>query len=808
SKDVLAINVDEEHTRVAYPVSNELLRLPPLDVASNSGAECHPTVFIGIGGTGSVVLRSLRARLCERFGNVDDIPSLQMLLFDTDASALHDAARGERSTALRSSQLVPLTLRQPQEYRSDASSLLEWLNRRWLFNIPRSLTTEGIRPLGRLALVDHFEAIANVLHHALTSVIAEESLASSSSSTGLHFVKAPPRIFVVASMAGGVGSGLVLDFGYLIRTMLEELHISDEQLHGVLVHSTSRRTNQRDLSLANSLSLLTELHHYSSPAGYPGEPACKLPPRVGNSAPFRHTYVTHLGDELNEEEFASGAARIGEYLYQNSVTSAAAFFAHNRDSSKTPTSQPRKSMTDMVRTFGLAQVVGTNDAIVGEEANSLCQSLVARWAGRLSGPAPPGSPQTIDPEIENLARKFANGMDLRFDKLLTWVNGIVERKLVDSPEAYFRRQIDVALAQGHSTDPTSKIETAKNAVKCELVGQSEGGSSLQSSIQAKVAHVTTTKRQTLRDWFFILVDAPKSRVRGAQDAVRWYKGLLAELESQVQQATIPLERVTDLTTIDEEQVVLQYAMTELQRITLDAVLQLIRGLKAEVLLCEDQLREFSRRILHLGNEFDNSRLAPAEVDKELIRSLREHHLELTKQLDRELTPALVRKHMSLSDLLTANSDVWTNLVSTMRTTAQRLAGNVIKRMQVSKVIQGGVKRSGEHNDSAADTVRSAMPLLLECGGEFRYLLVAPECATDWPANWSQQFEEAAGGSVSMIAGTEDSLVVCCESQRVPLQNVVAHLVGTRNDLAKVAGRLHTRIDVEWPSLERWLSNKD
>lgn len=196
------------------------------------------------------------------------------------------------------------------------------------------------------------------------------------------------------------------------------------------------------------------------------------------------------------------------------------------------------------------------------------------------------------------------------------------------------------------------------------------------------------------------------------------------------------------------------------------------------------------------------------MDKELIRSLREHHLELTKQLDRELTPALVRKHMSLSDLLTANSDVWTNLVSTMRTTAQRLAGNVIKRMQVLKVIQGGVKRSGEHNDSAADTVRSAMPLLLECGGEFRYLLVAPECATDWPANWSQQFEEAAGGSVSMIAGTEDSLVVCCESQRVPLQNVVAHLVGTRNDLAKVAGRLHTRIDVEWPSLERWLSNKD
>ena len=42
--------------------------------------------------------------------------------------------------------------------------------------------------------------------------------------------------------------------------------------------------------------------------------------------------------------------------------------------------------------------------------------------------------------------------------------------------------------------------------------------------------------------------------------------------------------------------------------------------------------------------------------------------------------------------------------------------------------------------------------------------------------------------------------------RVPLRNVVTHLVGTRSDLVKVANRLHTRIDVEWPSLERWLSN--
>ena len=795
-----------ERNQISYPVSNQVRRLPPFEISNASETECRPAVFIGIGGTGAAVLRSLRARLHERFGNVDDVPSSQMLLLDTDATALHNATRGDRSSALRPSQLVPLTLRQPQDYRSDAGSLLEWLSRRWLFNIPRSLTTEGIRPLGRLALVDHFDAVANALHHAFSSVIADESLASSSRATGVSFVKETPRIFVVASMAGGVGSGLVLDFGYLIRTMLEELHIADERLHGVLVHSTSRRTNQRDLALANSLSLLTELHHYTSGKGYPGEPSCKLPPRVGNSSPFRHIYVTHLGDELSEEEFANGTARIGEYLYQNSATVAASFFDQSRDGNH---DAPRSDIAaaDTVRSFGLAQVGGTNGEIVCEEANSLCQSLVARWAGRQQGLPVALEPKAIDSEIEHLAAKFANGMDLRFDKLVSWVSGVIERQLVDSPEAYFQRRIATALEQG-AADARERIKLAKTAIENELLGQNESDDSLQSHIRIEAALAVATKRTMLRDWFFILVDAPMARVQGARDAVRWYQEMFGQLESEALQAITSLDDSSGGAAVAEERrIVLQYAMTELQRIKLDAVLRMVRALKAEVLACDDQLHEFSRRILHLGQEFHEPKASTSDVDDELVRSLKEHHLELTKQLDRELTPALNRKHMSLSDLLTANSDVWAHLVTTMRTTAQRLVGNVLSRMQVSQVIQAQGNHPAEHLATAADTVRAAEPHLLECGGECRYLLVAPQSASGWPDSWGRPFDEAAGVSTGVVPGIDDTLVVCCESQRVPLQNVVTHLVGTRTDLVKVASRLHTRIDVDWPSLERWLNGK-
>ncbi len=78
-----------------------------------------------------------------------------MLLLDTDNRELSSAAHGEDMGQLRPDETLSLPLRKSQDYREDSRRILEWLSRRWLFNIPRSLQTEGLRPLGRLALVDH-----------------------------------------------------------------------------------------------------------------------------------------------------------------------------------------------------------------------------------------------------------------------------------------------------------------------------------------------------------------------------------------------------------------------------------------------------------------------------------------------------------------------------------------------------------------------------------------------------------------------------------------------------------------------------
>ena len=108
-----------------------------------------PTLVLGIGGAAGRVLSHFRRMLHDRLRAARDLPAVQLLLLDTDPRALADSARRDES-GLSPDETLNLPLRRPQHYRDHSQKLLNWLSRRWLYNIPRSLRTEGLRPLGRL----------------------------------------------------------------------------------------------------------------------------------------------------------------------------------------------------------------------------------------------------------------------------------------------------------------------------------------------------------------------------------------------------------------------------------------------------------------------------------------------------------------------------------------------------------------------------------------------------------------------------------------------------------------------------------
>jgi hypothetical protein len=352
----------------------ELRNLPRIDLASGPTAY-RPTVLIGVGGTAGFVLSNFCRRVRARFGDIDAIPAVQMLQIDTDPKELATALykRGEGSIPARSTLAIPL--RRAKDYRSEAKHLLEWLSRRWLYNIPRSLQTEGLRPLGRLAFVDHSRAILDHLKRVIETATSPRALEESRQATGLDFSSEPPNVFVVASLAGGTGSGIVLDLSYAVRKALSEAGLPDQAVCGLLLHSTSRKPVSRDLAIPSTLAGLQELMHFSRAQGYyPGESDCDLPAFYGNNATFHHTYLIHLGNDLSDRAFESATDRMAEYVYQNVLTPAAPFFERSRRS-KGRSGGDNALASGRLRTMGLGVTEPTADGPAATNELSTINSI-------------------------------------------------------------------------------------------------------------------------------------------------------------------------------------------------------------------------------------------------------------------------------------------------------------------------------------------------------------------------------------------------------------------------------------------------
>ena len=353
--------------------------LPPFELTPED-VQYRPTIFVGLGGLAVKTLRALQRRLADRFGDIREVPALQVLVFDTDAETLKEVTDGDGQTSLNNDSAILLPLRQSADYRRESNSHLQWLSRRWIFNIPRSQQTQGFRPLGRLAFVDHMERVADRLGRAIRAAVDPEGLKASAEKTGLSFCAAPPRIFIVSSISGGTGSGMVLDVAYLVRKILRDLGLSEEGVCGLLAHCTGRNPQSRDLAVANAYAFLGELNHYSdSHYAYPGDRACGLPAFGTEDAPFENAYVVHLGEDLEPEDITAATHKLAQYLYSNAVTSAGAFF----DKCRAPAQEGGQSASTSprVRTFGLSELGFSYEDVPAAVADELCKSLLTRWRG-------------------------------------------------------------------------------------------------------------------------------------------------------------------------------------------------------------------------------------------------------------------------------------------------------------------------------------------------------------------------------------------------------------------------------------------
>lgn len=814
-------------------VAAEVRDLPPLDTMPEE-AGLRPTLYLGIGGTAGQVLRRLRRRLHERFGDRAATPVLQMLLIDTDSGALSRQCGTPDQGGLDPAEMLAMPLRRPEDYRADSSEILQWLNRRWLYNIPRSLQTEGIRPLGRLALVDHADELFSRIQSSLQRCLADESLAAAEKHTGLTIRDRSPRVFIIASISGGAGSGMVLDIAYAVRMLLAGMELPDQGVCGLLMHSTSRAVEGKDLAIANAYACLSELFHYSR-GGYPGEPACGIRAFDGNRSPFSTTYFVPLGERLNDTQFHKATDELAEYLHLDAATPGGSFL----DKCRTSTAEPGRAPE--LRTLGICRLGGRH-GLSAQVAEHLCHDLLIRWAGQAER-KPDNADCSRSAWLKVLVAELISKLELDGESLIQRSRSTLEHALAPGGAHAVLEQLTGELLDQSLKDAllTSTVRWQRLSQQiCDVFGaiQQPAGASpprfdLKQVLDAQLAIQVKDIDRGLSEWIVAVADQTEIRLAGAQSVVDWLneylRALERELATQLQalqgrlrdQGMSPPEvssptcrksrngpEVAPPGTWKEHLVAQGWLL--LDQWAVHGARRLVQTLLLKSQTVSESLISMRREVQRLAKPFEGpapwAALPQAEpllasddegVDRAILRELQDRFEGLAARFEKATSQELLAQRGGLVRLLSAGEDALRLLPGQLRAAARWEVAEALKEVDVARLVLGPLAENGAR-DRLGQFIEAAWPRLLACGGAKRLLLLMPPSSTanQVPRIIAEHRQESA----NVLFASGGDLVACYEAEQIPLVAVAASLVRDDLQYLEASRRLHTRTDIEWCSL--------
>ena len=242
----------------------------------------EPALVIGLGGSGRWVLTHLKRNLLDAGGGVLR-DYVRLLALDT--SAAEYVGGTERQVAFANTRLEPHETLVVTEENLDelireiaqapdghSGELEQWFPARdydqRLSATQRDLSrgTNGRRPMGRIAVFRNLKdgLDQSSLWARLTESVADVKAAAAERNAGYQRV----RVVIVASLAGGFGSGSVIDVAYLARRACEAqgLRLADAEVSLLLV-SNAPFDAQRDdvgdvLTHVNTRAALREIERF------------------------------------------------------------------------------------------------------------------------------------------------------------------------------------------------------------------------------------------------------------------------------------------------------------------------------------------------------------------------------------------------------------------------------------------------------------------------------------------------------------------------------------------------------------------
>ncbi len=231
-----------------------------------------PTILIGLGGTGKEVLMLIRRFFYERY-KVIGFPIVGYLWIDTDPN--YQAVQEQQSDDFITSQIQftdeeKISAVVPQaEYMSYFKepqanhNIFKWLS----FNL-RAYGNAGIvkgayqvRPLGKLAFYHFHDKISNRIK-TICNNLRLLNIPEMMRQYDVQVDTTNTNIYIISSIAGGTGSGMLLDTGFLVNNVL--MQDQPKITSFIALPTIFGQLGQRDSALyfANAYATLKELNYY------------------------------------------------------------------------------------------------------------------------------------------------------------------------------------------------------------------------------------------------------------------------------------------------------------------------------------------------------------------------------------------------------------------------------------------------------------------------------------------------------------------------------------------------------------------
>lgn len=309
--------------------------------------ELRPTLFIGVGGTGMEVLMRLRRRILNtlwggtnhrtRVESLVDFPVAQFIQFDLDTGAIVETNRAQADdlqfplVKFSDDEKIVETF-DMDKYSRDDDALEKYPHvKEWLSLTPKKIRELGIDPakgagqiraVSRLYLFDKYTKLRDKIRLKLRTLKAGLSHEKQLAELGLRMETSKFRVVVVASVAGGTGSGAFLDIG-LISRWLAKTEVGHADVELMLFLPTGYADKNKDRTAANGYAALMELESaMMGNKGYVGRWDAYDQPELPRE-PYQEVYLVDSGNlaqqhtkDINDiyhmvadalfEDFASG----------------------------------------------------------------------------------------------------------------------------------------------------------------------------------------------------------------------------------------------------------------------------------------------------------------------------------------------------------------------------------------------------------------------------------------------------------------------------------------------------------------------